>query len=224
MSETLSSVFQSVGKGYGYDSVSAEATEFKDFKIKWRRSCGWVEFEVSDYLKDAPPEVVKGLAEMIFSRISGTRMDEYPKEMHDWITSDEFVKSKQKIFLSRSKNLTRSAVGEHIDLNESYKRLVNMGLVTHDKDVVISWTKRPNVKSIGHASVLMKVITISSALDSDEIPPFVCDFVLYHELLHLKKGFDPFGERHGTDFRAMESLFPKADEADQWLKRLRLVL
>jgi len=54
---------------------------------------------------------------------------------------------------------------------------------------VISWTKRPNAKSIGHASVLMKVITISSALDSDKIPEFVSDFGLYHDLLHLKKGF-----------------------------------
>jgi len=224
MSETLSNVFQSVGKGYGYDSVSAEFQSFREFKLKWRRSCGWIEFETSDYLKDAPPEVMKGLAEMIFSRLSGTRMDEYPKVMHDWITSDEFVRNNQPEFLRRSKNLTGKAAGAHIDLNESYKRLVDMGLVEYDKDIVISWTKRPNVKSIGHASVLMKVITISSALDSSNIPSFVSDFVLFHELLHLKKGFDPFGERHGSDFRAMESLHPKASEADEWLKRLRLVL
>ena len=224
MSETLTKAFQMVGKEYGYDSVSAEFMESKEFKIKWRRSCGWIEFETSDYLKNAPSDVIKGLAEMIFSRLSGTRMSEYPKAMHDWITSDEFIKNNQPEFLRRSKNLTRSAKGEHIDLNGSYRRLVDMGLVTYDKDVVISWTKRPNVKSIGHASVLMKVITISSALDSPNIPEFVSDYVLFHELLHLKKGFDPFGERHGTDFRAMESAYPMREEAEKWLRRLRLVV
>jgi len=120
MSETLSSVFRSVGKGYGYDSVSAEFSEMREFKVKWKRSCGWVEYKVSDYIKDAPSEIVRGLAEMLFSRISRTKTDGYPKAMHDWITSDEFVKNNQPEFLRRSKNLTRSAKGEHIDLNGSY--------------------------------------------------------------------------------------------------------
>jgi len=132
MSEALSQVFQAVGKGYGYDSVTAELMESREFKVRWKRSCGWAEYEVSDYLRDATPEVMKGLAETIFLRISGTRLDEHPKEMHDWITSDDFVRMKQKIFLKRSKNLTGLAIGEHIDLNESYKRLVDMGLVTYD--------------------------------------------------------------------------------------------
>ena len=63
MSETLSSVFQSVGKGYGYDSVSAEFQSFREFKLKWRRSCGWIEFEASDYLKDDPSGSIGGVCQ-----------------------------------------------------------------------------------------------------------------------------------------------------------------
>ena len=221
---TLNGSFADVGKRYGYDSVTAEFNEFKEFKVKWRRSCGWAEFEVSDYVRDAPQNVIDGLAETIFSRISGQSKREYPKDMMEWITSDGFVKEKQPIYLRRARSLTGTPAGEHADLRESYGRLTELGLAVHDKDIVITWTKQPTVKRIGHCSVLMKVISISSVLDAPSIPSFVRDYALYHELLHMNKGFDPFGERHGTDFRMSEQLYPHYREAEEWMKRLRLYL
>ena len=222
--EMLNGSFRSVGKEYGYDSVSAEFSVFKEFKVKWRRSCGWAEFEVSDYLKDAPQKVMEGMAETIFSKICRKVRKNYPKEMFEWITSEEFVRNKQPQYLARSRNLTRSAAGEHVNLNDAYKRLIDLGLVNFDKDLVISWTRQPNIKRIGYCSVLMKVIAISSTLDSPSIPSFVSDFVLYHELIHMGKGFDPFGQRHGIDFRVLENMYPMKKEAEEWLKRLRLYL
>jgi hypothetical protein len=222
--ETLSESFRSVGKEYGYDSVTAEFSGFKEFKVKWRRSCGWAEFEVSDYLKDAPPDVMRGMAETIFSKISRKARNHYPKEMLEWITSDDFVKSKQPIYLTRARNLTGTAAGEHVDLNEAYRRLADMGLVSFDEDLVISWTKQPNMKRVGYCSVLMKVIVISSIFDSPSIPTFGSDFVLYHELIHMSKGFDPFGQRHGIDFHVLEHLYPMRKEAEEWLKRMRLCI
>jgi len=222
--EILSASFGAIGKEYGYDSVSAEFAEFKEFKIKWKRSCGWIEFEVSDYMKDAPADVLKGVAETIFSRITRRSSNAYSDMMIEWMTSKDFVKNKQPKYLKRSRNLTRTHEGEHIDLEESYQRLIDMGLVSRDEDLKITWTKQPNVKRIGYCSVLMKVIAISSVFDSPSIPDFVCDFVLYHELIHLGKGFDPFDQRHGTDFRVLEDLYPMRKEAEDWLKRLRLYL
>lgn len=218
----LNSSFSTVGNEYGYDSVTAEFTEFKEFKVKWRRSCGWAEFDVSDYLMDAPQKVMEGLAETIFSKISGKIRKNYPKEMMEWIASDAFVRKKQPVYLKRSRGLTGTPVGEHADLNVSYERLVSLGLVKYDKDLVISWTRQPNAKRVGYCSVLMKVIAISSVFDSPAIPSFVPDYVLYHELIHMSKGFDPFGQRHGIDFQVLERLYPMRDEAEEWLKRLRL--
>jgi len=218
----LNESFADIGTRHGYDSVTAEFSEFKEFKIKWRRSCGWAEFEVSDYLKDAPREVMEGIAETIFSRISGQTKNGYPDDMLRWMTSDEFVLNKQPVYLSRCRNITGSQAGEHVDLMDSYERLMDLGLVTYDKDLVISWTKQPNIKRIGYCSVLMKVIMISSVFDSAMIPYFVTDYVLYHELIHMSKGFDPFGQHHDTDFQMLERLYPMCTEAEEWLKRLRL--
>jgi hypothetical protein len=220
--EILSEAFREIGREYGYDSVTAEFTEFKEFKVKWRRSCGWAEFDVSDYLMDAPMEVMKGLADVIFSRITRKTKREYPKEMLDWITSDDFVQKKQKVYIARARNIKRKAQGEHVNLNDSYKRLVKMGLVNEDKDVRFVWTKEPTARRIGYCSVLMKVVTISSIFDSPSIPSFVLDYVMYHELIHMSKGFDPFGQRHDTDFHALERLYPQRDDAEEYLKTLHL--
>ena len=220
----LVNAFRTVGKEYGYDSVTAEFSEYKEFKIKWRRSCGWAEFEVSDYMADAPPEVMEGMAETIFSRITRKARKNYPKKMLDWISSEEFVKAKQPLYLMRSHNLTGTPVGQHADLRESYERLVKTGLVPRYENLAITWTKQPTARRVGFCSVLMKVIIISSELDRPEVPAFVLDYVLYHELIHLMHGFDPFGQRHNADFQSLEKLYPKHEEAEEWLKKMRLAL
>jgi hypothetical protein len=222
--ENLNRSFSESGREHGYDSVTAEFCSFREFKIKWRRSCGWAEFEVSDYVSDAPQEVMNGLSETIFSRIARQTRKGYPKDMLEWITSDDFVERKQPLYLARARNITKSSLGEHADLSGSYQRLIELGLVGYDRDLVLRWTKQPNTKRIGYCSVLMKVIVISSVFDAAEIPSFVRDFALYHELIHLNKGFDPFGQRHGIDFRVLEHLFPEYAEAQEWMKRLKLYI
>ncbi|MDR0334445.1 MAG: hypothetical protein LBH69_00965 [Methanomassiliicoccaceae archaeon] len=222
--ELLNESFRTIGMNYGYDSVTAEYCEFKEFKIKWRRSCGWAEFDVSDYMMDAPPEVMRGMADTIFSKIARKVRKNYPKEMLDWLTADEFIEKKQPLYMSRARNLTRTAVGEHVDLNEAYRRLVDMGLTNFDKNLRITWTRQPNTHRVGYCSVLMKVVIISSVFDSPSIPTLLSDYVLYHELIHLSKGFDPFGQRHGIDFHSLERMYPKREEAEEWLKRLHLRL
>lgn len=221
--EILKTKFKEIGKEYGFDKVEAEFVAFKEFKVRWQRSYKWADFKVSDYLADAPPEVIEGLCNSLFSKITGE--DEgYSKEMCDWITAPEFSEFKQPVYLKRSRNLTRTAKGEMRDLSDSYDRLIEMGLVEKDPTIHMTWTKESNVRKIGHCSVLMKVISISSVLDTDMIPEFVLDFCLYHELCHLMIGFDPTAKIHGEEFSKLEAKFPQREEAEEWLKRLCMYL
>jgi hypothetical protein len=219
--EVLRTKFKEVGREYGFDKVEAEFVAFKEFKVRWQRSYRWADFKVSDYLADAPPEVIEGLCNSLFSKITGD--DEgYSEEMCRWITAPEFSECKQPVYLKRSRNLTRSSKGETKDLESAYDRLIELGLVKKDPYVHLSWTKESNVRKIGHCSVLMKVITISNILDSDMIPDFVLDYCLYHELCHLMIGFDPSAKAHGEEFSNLEARYPQKDEANDWLKKLCL--
>jgi len=219
--DILNKAFGEVGAEYGYDSVTAEFCEYKDFKVKWRRSCGWAEFEVSDYLKDAPKEAIEGLARTIFSRIGG-RCGKADKKMTEYITSSKFIEDKQPVYIARSRNISDSQEGEYFDLSHVYEALVLLGLVEKDDQIQLRWTKTPNVRRIGLASVLMKVAVVSSLFDSEEIPYYVREFVLYHQLLHIAKGFNPFEVKHDETFEEKERLYPQYEDAQKWLRTMRL--
>ncbi len=222
--EILNKIFTEIGSGFGFDKVQAEFMAFKEFKVRWQRSYKWAEFKVSDYLADAPEEVIRGLSTSIFSRIMGTGEESYSKEMCLWVTAPGFAESKQSVYIRRSRNIMRSHQGEFKDLTESYNRLIGMGLVKEDPMLCFSWTKEPSIRKVGTCSVLMKVITISKQLDTDMIPNFVLDYCLYHELCHIIIGFDPTGKGHGVDFAALESKFSQQSEAEEWLRKLCLYL
>ncbi|MCL2509644.1 MAG: DUF45 domain-containing protein [Methanomassiliicoccaceae archaeon] len=221
--EILRTKFKEIGREYGFDKVEAEFVAFKEFKVRWQRSYKWADFKVSDYLSDAPPEVIDGLCNSLFSKITGEDGG-YSEEMCRWMTAPEFSEIKQPVYLKRSRNLTRSSKGDAKDLESAYDRLAELGLVEKDPTVHISWTKESNIRKIGHCSILMRVITVSSILDNETIPDFVLDYCLYHELCHLMIGFDPAAKRHGEEFCRLESKFPQAEEAKEWLKKLCLYL
>jgi len=221
---TLTAAFSEIAKEHGYTSVTAEFSEFKEFKAKCRRSIGWIEFEVSDYLKGAPEDVLKGLAETIFNRISRRSTAIFSDAMIEWVHADAFIEKNRPLYLRRAKNIARTHVGEHRDLNASYQRLIDMGLVQRDDNAILTWTKQPNVTRIGYCSVMMKVVIISSIFDTLDIPEYVLDYVVYHELIHVDEGIGTFDQKHDENFRAKERKFPLIDDAEDWLKKLRLYL
>ena len=221
---TLKESFRLVGKQYGYDNVDAEFVAFKEFKVKWQRSCGWADFQVSDYLVDAPREVIEGLARTLMSKIAGSEQIPYSDDMCQWVKSNEFVKLKQPIYVRRSRDLAKTHEGRVRDLDEAFQRLKVLGLVEDDIRMFMTWTKEPNMKKAGRFSVLMRVLVISSVLDTEEIPEFVLDYVLYHEYMQMMQGLRFFGRECDCDPVESESLYPRSKEAEDWLERMCLYL
>lgn len=220
--EALNESFRLVGKEFGYDNVDAEFVAFREFKVRWQRSYKWASFKVSDYMMDAPVPVIEDLARTLFGKIAGKQDAPYTDNMVEWMTAKDFVKYKQPVYLRRSRGLTKASRGDVRDLKESFSRLADAGLAEEDPDLVLTWMKEKNIRKVGSCSVLMKVIAISSVFDSEEIPEFVLDYVVYHEYLHASRGLKVFGRPHDMDFRKDVTKFPRHREAEDWLNRLCL--
>jgi hypothetical protein len=212
--------FLTVGQRFGYDRVNAEFHPFKEFKTTWERCGASAEFKVTDYLAIASPEILEEFAKCIFARIQQRKSDVYSEPIRNWLQSQLFVERNQPIYLRRCRNLLCSARGAHYDLRELLGSLQSQGLVKDGNSAFISWTDRPNRLRMGYCSVLMKVIAISSVLDSPDIPKYVAEYVLYHEMIHLEKGLDSMRSQHNADFRRLERRHPRFKEAEDWLKRI----
>lgn len=217
--EQLTQIFRDVGKDYGYDCVNAKYTVYKDVKVRWQRSYKWANFEVSDYLQDAPREVIEGMARTLFGSIEKKDVP-YSEAAIAWFTSKDFAKRNQPAYLRRSPGLTKSPVGKVRNLMNSMASLINAGLAEEDPDLVLTWMKDKNIRKVGSCSVLMKVIAISPIFDSMDIPEFVLDYVVYHEYLHATKGRESFPR--DRDVGADVARYPTHGEAEGWLNRLSL--
>ncbi|MBO4502142.1 MAG: hypothetical protein J5707_00585 [Candidatus Methanomethylophilus sp.] len=215
----LTEIFATVGKTFRYDTVNAEFMAFRDFKCTWQRSYKWVDFRISDYLEDAPDDVLISLAQTLFRKIRG---DEYTTSdrLREWVTDPSFHEQKQNVYLSRCAGYTCSPEGTHKSLQEAYDRLIGAGLVPYDPSIVLTWYDGSYTHKAAGCSVLMRVVAISDALDADDIPDFVLDYCLYYELCHLLVGYDPDKDVGEGIFDGLESKFPQKFEAQSWMRKI----
>jgi hypothetical protein len=218
--DQISEPFQTVGRDFGYEEVEAEFYPFKEFKTTWQKCGNRAEFKVTDYLESAAPDMLGDFAQCLFLRIQRRRRELYTDRLRAWMQSPDFVTRNQPLYLQRSRNLRRTPDGGTHHLDELLEGLRSQGLIEDCQDAYLSWTGRPNRYRMGYCSVLMRVVAISAALDSEQVPAFVPEYVLYHELLHLESGIEALYSQHDARFRRLERMHPRWREAEQWLKRI----
>lgn len=210
MNNDVSKIFEKAGKDYGFEEVQVEFAAFRDLKLNWTKNYKWISFEVADYLKNAPDEIIASFADSIFKGICDGGKLVYSEEVRDWLNSEQFVEDNQATFLRRYRELSESSRGCVRDLIESYNRLISAGLVKMDPQVVFRWYDFRN-HSTAYCSVLMKVVVVHSMLDNEDVPEEVLDFVLYSALKRIEAGFKP------KDPHVDLSGFPEHDRIEQYL-------
>lgn len=87
----------------------------------------------------------------------------------------------------------------------------------------LAWSRGLSRSIFGHYHPVQDKITISLALDNEDVPAFVLDHVMHHEMLHKKLGMERRGGRqhaHTAQFRRQERAFEKFAEASAILGML----
>ncbi len=219
--EMLTAIFSDVGRRYGFSEVKAKFSALSDFKVKWTRSYKWADFVVSDYVDRASTEALTNLADVLFSRISGTKA-EYGEAFIRYVTDDAVVRDNQKDFLKRTKGLNGTSIGEFHDLVDCVNRLREQGLIPDDLRCELRWDSRATSKAAG-CSVLQKVAWVNRELDHKGVPEYVLDYCVYHELCYLIVGFNPGPDGEYQHDRLAE-MHPMCEEARLWLRERRMYL
>ena len=218
-SEMLNRALQNAGRRNGFEDITAEFAAFRDFKLKWTRSYKWISFEVSDYLRSAPENVIESLAETVFARIRGEDRATYSEEVCDYLNSKEFLEENQRMYLKRYMGISDSPCGENVDLLDCYRRLTEHGLVEHDPRLVIRWSSTEDRnRKVGRSSVLMRTIVMNPVLDTDGIPEDVLDYALYTQICRMNLGFGPSRNGDAERYEMMLSNHPRRIDAETDLR------
>ena len=115
---------------------------------------------------------------------------------------------------------TRGAV---YDLAESFARVNADYFAGALPRPHLSWSRSLTRRKFGHYDHVRDWVMVSSTLDRPDVPAFVVDYLMFHELLHKKHGVryvNGRGMAHTKAFYADERRFERFDDAEAWLTKL----
>ena len=221
-SEELNLTFQKVGNDFGLENVSAEFSPFRDLKVKWIRSCDFANFSVSDYLKEAPEDVVEGIARTIFAKIRAEEETDYPDCTKEWLTSDEFRELNQGKYIERSRDIGDVENADDSRLWDAYYRLVDAGLIKEIDGLKLFWSKDESISKAGQSSCLMRVVIMNKRFKRDKVPNEVLDYCLLHEIANIEVDFGIDIIERKKEVANIMAECPGGEIARKWLDQVMM--
>ncbi len=180
--------------------------------------------KVSDQLEHAPAEVQESLAYVLLGKLYRKPIDgAHEQRYKQFVNRADIRRRALEIRRQRGRKLLTSPAGGCYDLDAMFDQL-NVRYFDGALDKPrLGWSVRRSRRLLGHYDHAHHTIVISRLLDNPKAPRFVVEYVLFHEMLHLKHPVEYRSGRrcvHGPAFKREERRFPQYDEANLYLKRL----
>jgi len=185
---------------------------------------GQLHVRLSDLLEHAPESVHHAIAHILLAKlyrkpITPAHADRYRRH----VSSEAVAKQAAHIRQTRGRKRILTAVGHHYDLDEVFETLNTRffhGLLGRP---VLTWSAHHARRMLGHYDAAHNTIVVSRVFDRPDTPRCAVEYLLYHEMLHLKHPVRVKAGRrcvHSREFQADERLFPEFEAAKAYLRRL----
>lgn len=179
---------------------------------------------LSDLLEGAPDAVLRAIAHILLAKMYRQPIDRgQAARYRKYVASHEIVRKTHLVRQLRGRKMLRPARGHSYDLDTIFEELNKRffhGLMARPR---MSWSQTKTRRILGHYDPAHNAIIISRIFDHPAMPAYVLEYIVYHEMLHLKHPVRLRGSRrcvHSPEFQAEEKLFPQMTAANAFLKRL----
>ena len=195
-----------------------------DSFIRREESNGTVRVRMSDLLEGAPAPVHEALAFILLSKLYRKPVPERYNRRYRLFLNRVDVRRKMLLLRQiRGRKPMRDPRGDCYNLVEILEDLNGRffdGLLARPQ---IGWSQTPSRTMLGHFDPAHNAIIISRIFDRHEIPRFLVEYIMFHEMLHLRHPVEHAGGRrcvHTREFKKAERAFPRVAEARALLKKL----
>jgi hypothetical protein len=179
---------------------------------------------LSDLLEGAPEGVVRAIAHILLAKMYRKPVDRgQAARYRKYVGSHEVVGKAHLVRQMRGRKLLNSPRGKVYDLDVIFDELnfrFFHGLLGRPR---MSWSPTKTRRILGHYDPAHNAIVISRIFDHPAVPRYAVEYIVYHEMLHLKHPVRLRGSRrcvHPAEFQAEEKLFPQLEAANAFLKRI----
>lgn len=184
---------------------------------------GQLTVDISDLLEDAPAPVHEALAYVLLSKLYRKRIDAgFSARYRRYLNRSDIRESLHRVKQERGRKQVRPSKGDYHDLKQVFEELNFRyfgGLMSAPE---LGWSVRASRSTLGHYDPSHHMIVLSSLFDSAGAPRLAIEFVMFHEMLHLRYPTEHRGSRrcvHTPKFKAAERSFERYDEAKVVLRR-----
>jgi hypothetical protein len=197
---------------------------FADPNSRVRLENGAISAQITDLLEGAPAPVTEALAHILLSKLY--RKTVAPHHQHRYRLYLNRRDMRRKIDSTRQargrkthkgpKGIVHNLETVFDDINARYFG----GMMSRPQ---LGWSYVRSRTRLGHFDPSHNTIMISRIFDDWRVPLVALEYVMFHEMLHLRYPVDHSGARrcvHTPEFKAHERQFPQFKEAKALLRKL----
>jgi hypothetical protein len=176
---------------------------------------------VSDLLEGAPDYVLEAIAHILLAKMYRKPVDRtHASRYRRYISSHHMTQKAHLVRQVRGRKRISSAQGHAYDLDAIFEELnfrFFHGLLARPQ---MTWSSERARNRLGHYDPAHNAIVISRVFDHPRVPRYVVEYIVYHEMLHLKHPVTFKGSRrcvHSSEFQADEQEFAQLEAAKKYL-------
>ena len=205
-------------------SMVVRFRRFTSLNTRIRLRDGQILVSLSDLLEGAQESVIRAIAHILLAKLYKKPIDAAHNMRYKRFSSSAAVTRQTELIRgARGSKRFFGPQGRFYHLEEVFDSL-NLrffgGLLGRPE---LTWSEGMAKRSLGHYDAAHNTIVVSRVFDRPSSPRYAVEYLLYHEMLHLKHPVRTRGLRrcvHSREFKAEESRFPQLVEALAFIKRL----
>jgi hypothetical protein len=185
---------------------------------------GVLKIRLSDLLEGAPQPILHSILHILFAKIYRKPIETlHATRYRRYISSHDLTRKAHLVRQMRGRKKLASPEGHFYNLEEVFEDINQRffhGLMARPQ---LAWSSERARNMLGHYDPAHNAIVISRVFDHPNVPRYAVEYIMYHEMLHLRHPVKLRGSRrqvHPPEFMADEKLFPHLEQARAFLKRL----
>ena len=182
---------------------------------------GEIYIRLSDLLEGSPDGILHSILHILLAKLYRQPVERaHSGRYRRYIASHDVTAKARLVRQMRGRKHIRSARGHHYHLEEIFDDLNRRffhGLLGRPQ---LTWSQNRARRSLGHYDPAHNAIVISRVFDDPRVPRYAVEYIVYHEMLHLKHPVKLRGIRrcvHSREFLDEEKLFPELAPAQKFL-------
>ena len=204
--------------------IAVRFRRFTSLNTTIRLREGKIFVSLSDLLEGAPETVIRAISHILLAKLYKKPIDATQNMRYKRFASSAAVTRQTELIRgARGTKRFSGPEGRFYHLDEVFDSLNTRffgGLLGRPE---LTWSEQTAKRALGHYDAAHNTIVVSRVFDRPSSPRYAVEYLLYHEMLHLKHPVKMRGIRrcvHSREFKAEESLFPQLKEALAFIRRL----